>query len=67
MNLKEVKFLAEISKETGISVRVLTNKITKLISTGELKEFEHYKRAEGKTGTYILNQEGINKIIGGNK
>lgn len=67
MNLKDVKFLSEISRETGISVRTLTKKITKLISKGELIEFKHYRKCEGKTGTYILNKEGIEKIIGGSK
>ncbi|MRY42968.1 MULTISPECIES: hypothetical protein [Bacteria] len=67
MNLKDVKFLSEISKDTGISVRTLTKNITKLIKKGELIEFKHYKKCEGKTGTYILNKDGIEKITGGNK
>jgi DNA-binding Lrp family transcriptional regulator len=67
MNLKDIKFLSEVSKETGISVRQLTRRITKLINEGKLIEFKHYKKMEGKTGTYILSKEGIEKIIGGNK
>ncbi|OOM17198.1 hypothetical protein CLSAB_19180 [Clostridium saccharobutylicum] len=67
MNLKDVKFLSEISKETGISVRKLTRRVTRLISEGKLIEFKHYKKMEGKTGTYILNKKGIEKIIEGEK
>jgi predicted transcriptional regulator len=67
LDLKDIKFLSEISKETGISVRQLTRKVTKLISEGELIEFKHYKKMEGKTGTYILNKKGIEKIVEGRR
>lgn len=67
MSLKDTKFLSELSQETGISVRQLTRRIDKLIKEGILIEYEDYRKAEGKRGTYILSKEGIEKIIGGNK
>lgn len=65
MNLNEIKFLSEVSYETGISVRQLTRRIDKLIKEGVLIKYKDYKKCEGRTGTYILSQTGIKKIIKG--
>lgn len=67
MNLKEIKTLSEISKETGISVRQLTRKLNKLIEEGDLKEFKHYRKLDGAKQPYILSKDGIEKITGGSK
>jgi predicted transcriptional regulator len=67
LSLKDTRFLSELSKEYNIPVRTLNARINKLIEEGTLIEFEDYRKAEGRRGTYILTKEGIEKIIGGSK
>lgn len=66
MNLKDIKTLSEVSKETGIGVKTLYKRFEKLVNEGKLIEYEHYKKL-GKNQPVILSKEGIEKIIGGSK
>lgn len=63
MNLKDVRFLSELSTEYNIPARTLRSKINRSIENGTLIEFQDYRKSDGKRGTYILTKEGIEKII----
>ena len=63
MSLKDTRFLSELSKETGITVKQLSRRVNKLIEEGALKKDRDYKKAEGKTQPIILSKEGIKKVI----
>lgn len=64
MNLKEIKTIKELSKETGLNQETLKKKVYNLINDGSLVEFKHYKKL-GENQPYIFNKKGIEIILGG--
>lgn len=64
MSLKDIRTISELSKETGKTVRTLTRKVEKLIKSGDLVEFTHYRKINGRNQPYIFNKKGIEKITG---
>ena len=67
MNLKDIKSLSEISRETGIKQDTLKRRVYRLIEEDKLKEYQHYKKLGESKRTYIFNKKGIEIILGGVK
>lgn len=65
MNLKDIKFLSQIAEEREIKKKTLYRKFERMILSGELIEFQDYKKF-GERNPVILSKEGAEKLINKN-
>lgn len=63
MSLKDTRWLPELSEETGIPKRTLSQRVSKLIEEGKLKKNIDYKQANGKRQPILLDKSGIEKVL----